>query len=158
MKPVSLEEVIDQATAATSSLFIQHPLTLIKTIEPDLPEIVGDKDRLIQVVINLISNAVKFTDTGTVTCEVKQEQNRVVISIIDTGIGIAEVDQPKVFDKFEQVGDTLTDKPQGTGLGLPICKEIVEWHGGQIWVKSELGHGSCFSFCLPLSDKEVQER
>ncbi|MDM8530689.1 ATP-binding protein [Anaerolineales bacterium HSG25] len=150
MKPVSLSEVIDQATAATSSLFIEHPLTLIKTVEPDLPEITGDKDRLVQVVINLISNAVKFTDEGTVTCEVKKEQTQVVVSIIDTGVGIAKADQPKVFDKFEQVGDTLTDKPQGTGLGLPICKEIVEWHGGQIWVESELGQGSRFAFCLPL--------
>ncbi|MDM8527900.1 ATP-binding protein [Anaerolineales bacterium HSG24] len=152
MNPVLLGEVIEQATAATSSLFAQKPITLIKTIESNSSQVLGDKDRLVQVVINLISNAVKFTPEGTVTCIVKSSQTQFVISVIDTGIGIAEADQPKVFDKFEQVGDTLTDKPQGTGLGLPICKEIVERHGGRIWVESELGQGSCFSFSLPMAN------
>ena len=69
-----------------------------------------------------------------------------VVSVKDSGIGIAPGDQPKVFEKFKQVGDTLTDKPKGTGLGLPICKEIVEYHGGRIWVESEPGQGSTFSF------------
>ena len=74
----------------------------------------------------------------------------------DSGIGIAPADQPKVFEKFKQVGDTLTDKPKGTGLGLPICKEIVEYHGGRIWVESEPGKGSTFSFTLPISGKTGQ--
>ena len=69
----------------------------------------------------------------------------------DTGIGIAPADQERVFEKFTQVGDTLTDKPHGTGLGLTICREIVEWHGGRIWVESELGRGSTFAFVLPLT-------
>ena len=73
-----------------------------------------------------------------------------VVSVSDTGIGIAPADQARVFDKFTQVGDTLTDKPHGTGLGLPICREIIERHGGRIWVESEVGAGSTFSFVLPL--------
>ena len=72
------------------------------------------------------------------------------MSVTDTGMGIAPVDQPKVFERFKQVGDTLTDKPKGTGLGLPICREIVEHHGGRVWVESELGKGSTFSFSLPV--------
>jgi signal transduction histidine kinase len=76
--------------------------------------------------------------------------------VVDTGLGIAPEDQSQVFEKFKQVGDTLTDKPQGTGLGLSICKEIIEYHGGRIWVESELGQGSAFSFTLPVVQvKEV---
>jgi CheY-like chemotaxis protein len=93
---------------------------------------------------------VKFTDEGSVTCRVQQIERELQVSVIDTGEGIAPEDQPKVFEKFKQVGDTLTDKPKGTGLGLPICKQIVEHHGGRIWVDSEVGKGSAFSFTLPL--------
>ena len=150
MSSVSVAEVIERATAATSSLFDAKKLDLVLQIEPDLPEITGDKDRLIQVVINLISNAVKFTDAGSITCAVRSQDSDLVVSVKDSGIGIAITDQPKVFEKFKQVGDTLTDKPKGTGLGLPICKEIVEYHGGRIWVESETAQGSTFSFTLPV--------
>jgi CheY-like chemotaxis protein len=112
---------------------------------------VGDRDRLIQVLINLISNAIKFTDEGSITCRTHLQNGHVLVSVIDTGIGINASDQPKVFEKFKQVGDTLTDKPKGTGLGLPICKQIIEHHGGVIWVDSEPGKGSTFSFTLPLN-------
>jgi signal transduction histidine kinase/DNA-binding response OmpR family regulator len=152
MGPITLQEVIDQATAATSSLFDAKGLTLVKQIAPDLPVVSGDRDRLVQVVINLISNAVKFTDAGSVACRAERRGNDVVVSVTDTGMGIAPADQPKVFERFKQVGDTLTDKPKGTGLGLPICREIVEHHGGRIWVESEPGRGSTFSFSLPTSD------
>jgi PAS domain S-box-containing protein len=150
MQPVLVEEIIDRAIAATSSLVEAKRLEMIKDIEPGLPEVVGDRDRLLQVAINLISNAIKFTETGSVTLKVRQQDNHLVISVIDTGIGIALDDQPKVFERFKQVGDTLTDKPKGTGLGLPICKQIVEHHGGRIWVESQLHEGSTFSFTLPL--------
>jgi CheY-like chemotaxis protein len=142
--------VIERATAATASLFEAKKLTLVQNIEYGLPAITADRDRLIQVVINLISNAVKFTDAGSVTCSACLRDGELVVSVADSGIGIAPADQPKVFEKFKQVGDTLTDKPKGTGLGLPICKEIVEYHGGRIWVESESGKGSTFSFTLPL--------
>ena len=155
MAPVSLAEVIDRATAATSSLFEQKGLRLITDVTSGLPVVTGDSDRLIQVVINLISNAVKFTDAGSVTCRAVRRGGEIVVSIVDTGMGIAPVDQPKVFERFKQVGDTLTDKPKGTGLGLPICREIVEHHGGRVWVESELGTGSVFSFSIPVPDAQV---
>jgi PAS domain S-box-containing protein len=151
MEPLHITEVIDRAFAATSALFDQKGLEPIKDIQDELPDVVGDRDRLIQVVINLISNAVKFTDKGSVTCRVKRVDKKLVVSIIDQGMGISEVDQPKVFEKFKQVGDTLTDKPKGTGLGLPISKEIIEHHNGRIWVESEVGKGSIFSFTLPIT-------
>jgi PAS domain S-box-containing protein len=151
-EPVAMEDVIGRATAATSALFVQKKLALMKEVEPGLPPVVGDRDRLLQVMINLLSNAVKFTEQGSVTCRARREDSALVISVIDTGLGIALEDQQQVFEKFKQVSGALTDKPQGTGLGLSICKEIVEHHGGRIWVESAgvPGRGSAFSFTLPL--------
>jgi signal transduction histidine kinase/DNA-binding response OmpR family regulator len=157
MSKVSIADVIERAIAATASLFEAKKLRLVRDIEPGIPEINGDQDRLIQVVINLISNAVKFTDAGSITLAAHEKGGELVASVRDSGIGIATADQPKVFEKFKQVGDTLTDKPKGTGLGLPICKEIVEYHGGRIWVESEPGHGSTFSFTLPLAESAQLE-
>jgi signal transduction histidine kinase/DNA-binding response OmpR family regulator len=155
METVSIPDVIEHATAATASLFDQKKLRLIKQLDADLPQVTGDRDRLIQVVINLISNAVKFTDAGSVTCRAARRGGEIVVSITDTGVGISPSDQPKVFERFKQVGDTLTDKPKGTGLGLPICREIVDHHGGRIWVESAPGHGSTFSFALPLAGEAI---
>ncbi len=156
---ISMPEVAERAIAASSALFDQKSLKLIRQIDNRLPEITGDKDKLIQVIINLISNAVKFTDKGSVTCKVFKEKDEIIVSISDTGIGIAPEDFAAVFEQFKQVGgDTLTDKPKGTGLGLPICKEIVEHHGGRLWVDSTLGEGSTFSFALPVNKKKTPER
>ncbi len=149
-EPVQITEVVERAIASTSSLFDQKSLKLERQIEDNLPEINADKDKMIQVVVNLLSNAVKFTNAGTVTVRVFQKDGGIVVGISDTGIGIAPGDYGKVFEQFKQVGDTLTDKPKGTGLGLPICKEIVEHHGGHIWLESELGKGSTFYFMLPV--------
>ncbi|MGI0487972.1 response regulator [Pantanalinema rosaneae CENA516] len=150
MQPLVITAIFERAIAATSALVESKGLLLQTRITPDLPEIFGDRDRLIQVMINLISNAIKFTDTGSITCEVSRQRDHLLIQVVDTGVGIHPQDQPKVFDKFKQVGDTLTDKPKGTGLGLPICKQIIEHHGGSIWVESEPGQGSRFCFTLPI--------
>jgi PAS domain S-box-containing protein len=156
MESISVSDIIERAMIATSSLFEQKKLEFIRVAEQDLPEIIGDRDRLLQVVINLLSNAVKFTERGFVTCRVKRAGQNMMVNIIDTGIGIADADREKVFEKFKQAGDTLTDKPTGTGLGLPICKQIIEHHGGRIWVESQLGKGSNFSFTLPLAPERVK--
>jgi signal transduction histidine kinase len=95
---------------------------------------------------------VKFTEEGSVTCRVRKEDDEIVVSVIDTGKGIAEEDHNKVFEKFAQAGDPHTGRSKGTGLGLTISKQIVEQHGGRIWVESEVGKGSVFSFSLPISD------
>ncbi len=148
---MNIETVINRSIASTSSLFDVKPVKLVKEIPTNLPLCLGDYDRLIQVVINLISNAIKFTNEGKVTIKVEYLNAEIITSVIDSGTGIKKEDQPLVFEKFKQVGDTLTDKPQGTGLGLPICKEIVEHLGGRIWVESEIGIGSTFSFSLQES-------
>ncbi|NLI31002.1 MAG: PAS domain S-box protein [Nitrospiraceae bacterium] len=151
MERISINEVISRAHDATSALFDKKGLVFIRRIDESLPEFIGDRDKLIQVVINLLANAVKFTPAGTVTCSAVRRNGELLVSVIDSGIGIAEGDRASIFEKFKQAGDTLTDKPRGTGLGLPICKQIIEHHGGRIWVESETGKGSIFSFTLPLS-------
>ncbi|MBF0463934.1 MAG: response regulator [Nitrospirae bacterium] len=147
---IRIEDIIGRAWQSTQTLCTKAGLEFIKDIQPDLPPITGDTDRLVQVLINLISNAVKFTKEGSVTCRVKLVNTEMVVSITDTGMGIDAKDKESVFEKFKQVGDTLTDKPKGTGLGLPISKQIVTHHQGRIWVESEPGKGSTFSFTLPV--------
>ncbi|MDD5285678.1 MAG: ATP-binding protein [Desulfuromonadaceae bacterium] len=156
-----IAEILEQAIAATTSLYENKGITINKNFAMELPCISCDRDRIVQVVINLLSNALKFTDTGSVTVTARRMsdrdypaenwQNFITVSIDDTGIGIAEKDLNNVFEKFKQVGDTLTDRPKGSGLGLPICQQIVEHHGGKIWVESRIGKGSTFSFILPLT-------
>ena len=144
--------IIDQAINATSGLFDTKPsVALVQDIPDELPELVADSDRVVQVVINLLSNAVKFTDFGRITVQVATEGSSLIVRVQDQGTGISESDQKLVFEKYKQVGDVITDKPTGTGLGLPISKEIVEMHGGRIWVESTPGEGSTFSFSLPLA-------
>ncbi len=153
MQPVSIQEIIDRAGAATSSLFETKPFKLKVEVQDGLPQTMGDHDRLLQVVINLISNASKFTDEGGITVRAWRDDGNLLVSVTDTGMGIAESDYGKVFEQFVQVGDTLTNKPKGTGLGLPISKQIVEHHGGKMWVESELGKGSTFTFSLPIAEE-----
>jgi len=149
MENISVAELIKRATVLTSSSFEEYGLELIIDVESELPETVGDRNRLEQVVINLISNAMKFTEKGSITFRARKINNEIVISVIDTGKGIPEGYHGKIFDKFKQSGAVLKGKQKGTGLGLPICKEIVKHHDGRIWVESEMGKGSTFSFTLP---------
>ena len=118
--PVDIAEVIARATSATASLLSGPGPEMVIDVEPRLPSLIGDRDRLIQVAINLISNAVKFTPSGSITCAARQDptSGTVIVSVSDTGVGIAPEDHARVFEQFGQAGDTLTDKPRGTGLGL----------------------------------------
>lgn len=143
------EPLINRAVSATSSLFEKKKLPCSVSCSANIPHLIGDPDRLLQVLINLISNAVKFTDSGSITISALQFNTSIRFIITDTGEGIAPKYQSLIFEKFHQIGDVLSDKPTGTGLGLPICKEIVEHHGGSIWVESELGKGSSFIVDIP---------
>lgn len=121
-----------------------------------LPELALDRERIIQVLTNLINNAVKFTPSkGKITVEAEKQKNNVLVKVKDTGIGIAGKDMKKLFEPFFQVESSDRRKYGGTGLGLTICKNIIEQHGGKIWVKSRLGKGSTFYFTVPL--KPVKE-
>jgi signal transduction histidine kinase len=146
---VDVGAMVRRVSATVEPLFHEKDLPLVVETEPHLPVVHGDRHRLEQVVINLLSNAAKFTSTGVVTVRAGATPGHVVVSVTDTGPGIAAEDVPDLFVRFRQVGDTLTDKPQGTGLGLAICHEIVEHHGGRIDVDSEPGRGSTFAVTLP---------
>lgn len=144
----SPEDICKSAVNSVRPLADEKNIALSINAEDNLPDINGDHDRLVQVVTNLLSNAIKFTDRGSVTCTIRNLGGWVEVRVIDTGIGLRPEDMPQVFEKFKQIGDTLTDRPKGTGLGLPICREIVEAHDGKIWVESEYGVGSQFAFIL----------
>jgi len=156
-------EVVNEAVSGTQALSILKDLSVDVALDPELPMITSDRDRLVQVMNNLLSNAIKFTPRGgkitvrakkAVTDESDGRQENLEVCISDTGIGIDRSDYHQIFEKFRQVGDTLSDKPTGTGLGLPICKEIVEYLGGRIWVESLPGEGSDFFFTMPVLARE----
>ncbi len=149
MENLSVAKIVGRALEVTNSFIEMYQLEVVEDIESGLPEVVGDSDKLKQVVINLVSNAVKFTQEGPIICRARKINDEVAISVIDKGIGIAKEDQEKIFEKFSQVRNGLTDKVKGTGLGLAICKEIIVHHGGRVWVESERGKGSNFTFTLP---------
>ena len=159
MADLAPRAVIEQALAATAGLFAKaRHISLETRIAADLPPIRADADRLTQVIVNLISNAVKFcaqTD-GRIELEAWQDADFLRVDVKDNGIGIAKADQQRIFERFQQAGNTLTDKPQGTGLGLPISRQILQRFGGEIWVESEPGKGATFSFRVPLSRSAAQ--
>lgn len=150
--PIALSDVVETAVTATASLFDGGEVEVRNEVTSDLPLINADYERLVQVVINLLSNAQKFTTVGHVTirAEVDGSGDTAALSVADSGIGVATADLPLLFERFRQVGDSLTDRPTGTGLGLPICREIVQAHGGEIEATSELGEGTTFHLTLPL--------
>ncbi len=150
---LDLKEVIRDAVHTTSQLVREHEATLVLDLPEDVPPVPADRDRLMQVMLNLISNAVKFCPrrTGRIGIALRVLPDALQVDVSDNGIGIAPADHDLIFEKFRQVGDTLTEKPQGTGLGLPISRQIVQHFGGQLWVRSERGQGATFSFTLPLT-------
>ena len=130
----------------------RHGITLQLDIDPRLGEQVGDERKVKQVLLNLLSNAVKFTpEGGRISLKASRIDDAVEIAVTDTGIGIAPGDQAAIFEEFRQVGSDETRKQEGTGLGLTLAKKFVELHGGKIWVESELGRGSTFTFTLPIN-------
>lgn len=156
-EPVDMGALLQRAVDATAAIYQPRDLPLKLEVQSPLPLLRGDPDRLLQVIINLLSNAAKFTEQGQVRCRARLEGARLVVAVADQGCGISDFDQQQLFERFRQVGNTLTDKPRGTGLGLAICKQVIEHHRGEIWVESQVGQGSTFSFALPLPEQAVAE-
>jgi signal transduction histidine kinase len=153
-EPLSLREVIDNAATSFLPAFDKKGLGFVLAIEDDLPPIKGDRYRISQVINHILSNAAAFTDQGRVTCSARRAEKEIVLTIADTGKGILASRLGLIFEKFSQIGDTLTDKPKGVGLGLPISRLIVGYHGGKISVESEPGKGSVFTIVLPVEEGE----
>jgi signal transduction histidine kinase len=150
INPFSIKDVTQAVAASTQSLATEKNLALKVTVPTDLPATPGDERRISQVLLNLVGNAIKFTDSGEVRVEVAAVDGALEVSVSDTGPGIDEREQQRIFEEFRQAEGAMTQKKGGTGLGLAIAKRIVELHGGKIWVESEVGKGSKFTFTLPL--------
>jgi signal transduction histidine kinase len=149
MAEYAIESVVETVRSATESLAQNKKLALKTEVTKPLPIGIGDEQRLTQVLLNLVGNAIKFTDTGEVRVTAKAVNGHFAVSVADTGPGIPPEHQTRIFDQFHQVDSSNTKTKGGTGLGLAISRQIVEMHGGRIWVESTLGKGSTFQMELP---------
>src|SRR5262245_12057778 len=149
MAEYAIESVVETVRSATESLAQNKKLALTTEVAGPLPIGLGDEQRLTQVLLNLVGNAIKFTDSGEVRVTAKAVNGHFAVSVMDTGPGIPEQEQKRIFEQFHQIDSSLTKAKGGTGLGLAIAKQIVEMHGGRIWVESTPGNGATFQIELP---------
>jgi signal transduction histidine kinase len=140
----SIKEVAQTVFTAVEALAAEKRLRLKVTVPPDLPLGRGDERRITQALLNLVGNAIKFTEVGEVRMQARASDGAFLVSVSDTGPGIAPGDQQKIFEEFQQVDTSSTKEEGGTGLGLAIAKKIIGLHGERIWVESSLGRGSTF--------------
>lgn len=150
LQVVSVQEIIEEVAAVLKKEFADRELSLTLDLPSDLPEIFGDPARISQIMTNLLSNAYKYTAQGGAIVRAQRTSDAIRVDVVDTGIGISTEDQPKLFTRFFRVDDPMVRQQPGTGLGLHITKSLVEMHGGQLWLQSQSGVGSTFSFTLPL--------
>jgi signal transduction histidine kinase len=146
---VDVKTLLEKAISIGEGLLEGKPIRIVADIQPDLPKMYGDKKRVLQIFLNIISNACKFTDEGEITVRAFQQNGEIMVSIKDTGIGIAPEDQSLIFEPFKQTTSGLR-QAGGTGLGMPIAKSLAEAHGGRIWLESEYGVGTTFYIALPV--------
>jgi signal transduction histidine kinase len=145
-----LPMALDNALTLVRERAGRKSITLQTSVDERLGEVLADERKIRQVVLNLLSNAIKFTpEGGRIEVAAMPRDRFVEVAISDTGVGIAPEDQEAVFEEFRQVG-TAEKKAEGTGLGLTLCRKFIELHGGRIWVKSQVGAGSTFTFTIPV--------
>jgi signal transduction histidine kinase len=154
----SVKQLVHNVFAAVESLAQEKKLALKVELPNNLPTGRGDERRLTQVLLNLVGNAIKFTDKGEVAIKASASNGAYTLSVCDTGPGIAPADQAKIFEEFQQADSSATKKKGGTGLGLSIARRIIELHGGKLWVDSEVGHGATFSFTVPVKAEQQAVR
>jgi len=154
-EPYDLRHTLEKAIASARPLADKKGLTLSLELSPGMDAMTGDNRRVEQILLNLIGNAIKFTERGSVTIVSETEEDHVTIRVTDTGIGIKPEDMNTIFKPFQQIDSGMTRKYEGTGLGLPICKRLIDLMGGRIWVTSVWGSGSTFHISLPRERKET---
>lgn len=150
LKPINLRYVLIPLVERFAAQLLDSDRALNLDCSPDLPYVTADSDRLEQILVNLLSNAIRHTPEGTITLKAWQERDRVWISLTDTGTGIPPEELPHIFKRFWRSRKSRSQKYSGTGIGLAICRGLVELHGGEIFVQSQLGVGSTFKFFLPI--------
>jgi signal transduction histidine kinase len=146
----SVQDIAQTVRSTLEPLAADKKLAFKVEVAPQLPSGRGDGRRLTQVLINLVGNAIKFTDMGEIAIKAEANNGSFHVSVRDTGPGISAADQAKLFQEFQQADNAITRKKGGTGLGLAISKRIIQMHGGRIWVESQVGQGSTFTFTLPV--------
>ena len=151
IQPLDLKTVIEEVSDVLTVLMKEKGIEYAWQTDPGVPEVLADKDQVKRVFINLINNAIKYTPNGKITVGARLAGSEVQVDIADTGCGIPESSQAKIFEEFYRVDSTLNQEIKGTGLGLSLVKNIIEAHRGRIWVKSRVGEGSTFSFTLPVA-------
>jgi signal transduction histidine kinase len=142
--------VVEECIESSLPLVRDKRVKLETDVPVDLPELYADRTRIKQVLLNLVSNAIKFTTAGRVLVQVRREADAVHVSVADTGIGISPTDLARLFEPFQRLDNPLAQQADGTGLGLAISKKFVELHRGRIWAESRESQGSTFHFTLPL--------
>jgi signal transduction histidine kinase len=147
----SMQSVIETTVTSVEALAMEKKLELSVILSDGMPNGKGDEQRISQVILNLVGNAIKFTDQGSVKISAKMENKDFIVTVSDTGPGLSEGDQQTIFEEFKQADGSSTRKKGGTGLGLSISKKIIEMHKGSIGVESTLGEGSTFWFSLPIN-------
>lgn len=157
LQEYSMAEVVSTVAAAVEALATEKGLAFTVDLAADLPQGWGDERRLAQVLLNLVGNAIKFTDAGAVQIRVTAPDGMFTVAVADTGPGISEADQHTIFEEFQQADSSSTRLKGGTGLGLAIVKRLVAMHGGRVWVESRLGQGSTFWFTLPVRVEKPHE-
>jgi signal transduction histidine kinase len=150
----SVRQLIDVVVGALQPLATEKQLDLTFSLPDELPPAKGDERRLAQVLLNLVGNAVKFTDAGAIRVEVAVREEMLLITVSDTGPGISVADQKQIFEEFYQVDSSSTRTKGGTGLGLSISRRIIDMHGGRLWVQSSSGTGSTFFVTIPVRVEE----
>ncbi len=152
---VSPTELLEESAKLIRPMALSKGLSLVVEDCTESCEVRGDENQLIQVLVNLLNNAVKFTESGRITCGVRHQGDFCEFFVADTGEGIFPEEKEVIFDEFYRISDAAANRPKGSGLGLSISKRIVEFHGGRMWVESELGKGSTFFFTIPLTSRKA---
>jgi signal transduction histidine kinase len=148
----SVSDLRDETVSPVQRLAEEKGLTLVYDVGAGIDKLYADKVRVRQVLLNILGNAVKFTNEGSVNLVVSESDTDFIFSVTDTGMGIGKEDLETIFDSFHRVDLAKSAEYEGTGLGLTISRHFVEMHGGSMWAESELGKGSTFSFTLPKKD------
>ena len=157
-EPMEVQEAVDRVITSMQARADEKALSLRSDMPAELPTVDGDMDRVVQILTNLVGNACQYTRSdGEIVVSARRRNGEVEISVRDTGVGIGLEDRERIFDRFFRADDPVVQGTSGTGLGLAIVKSLVEMHGGEIWVESELGKGSVFTFTLPTQDGDVPD-
>ena len=151
LAPVDLRALLEGSVVVVRERALAHNITLSLDMSEDVGTIVADERKIKQIMFNLLSNAIKFTaDRGKAGIRARRSDGFIEVAVWDTGVGIAAEDQQRIFEEFQQAEQGLTDKSEGTGLGLALTRKLVTLHGGKLWVESSQNSGSTFSFTLPV--------